>query len=66
MKWQKRVFNPKYTDDSEPRSLPDNGLEPRNLQLWRTPVPGGWLLVTSHADALTFIPDPQHRWDWWN
>src|SRR5579862_3122711 len=36
--------------------------------LWRTPVPGGWLLMTVNQKAnspdptVSFYPDPEHRW----
>lgn len=38
--------------------------------LYRTPVPGGWLLVGFENDAfggaktsVTFYPDPHHSWN---
>jgi hypothetical protein len=31
--------------------------------LYRTPVPGGWLIMTCGNDtAICFYPDPKHRW----
>jgi hypothetical protein len=36
--------------------------------LWRTPVPGGWLLMTLNARSsdpipmVSFYPDPDHHW----
>lgn len=30
--------------------------------LFRSAVPGGWLL-SNEFGALTFLPDPDHRWD---
>jgi hypothetical protein len=32
----------------------------------RTPVPGGWLVLTSagvEAVSTAFVPDPEHTWD---
>jgi hypothetical protein len=33
----------------------------------RARVPGGWLVYTwelaNNSPALTFVPDPDHRWD---
>jgi hypothetical protein len=38
--------------------------------VYRTPVPGGWFIVTGLGDHLggnkssvTFYPDPHHSWD---
>ncbi len=31
-------------------------------KLFRTKVPGGWL-VSSTTASITFFPDPKHRWD---
>ena len=32
--------------------------------LYRTKVPGGWLVRTqsSDSDFLVFLPDPDHKW----
>ena len=36
--------------------------------LWRTPVPGGWLLMTVNSrtsdpqPSIAFYPDPEHIW----
>ncbi len=36
--------------------------------LWRTQVPGGWLVMTVNGrstdpqPSLTFLPDPEHQW----
>ena len=40
---------------------------------WRTPVPGGWLVMSKYdsvkydaggtTTSLTFYPDPDHTWD---
>ena len=36
--------------------------------LWRTPVPGGWFVMTVNArtsdpqPSITFYPDPEHVW----
>lgn len=38
------------------------------LRLWRTPVPGGWLLMavngksSSPDPVMSFYPDPRHAW----
>jgi hypothetical protein len=29
--------------------------------VYRAKIPGGWLV--SFSDGLTFVPDPEHRWD---
>ena len=36
-------------------------------RMWRTPVPGGWLIVTLPESNVTqtatcFYPDPNHEW----
>ena len=36
-------------------------------RMWRTPVPGGWLVVTLPESNVTqtatcFYPDPNHQW----
>ncbi len=32
--------------------------------VYRTKVPGGWLVLVSNVTAtLTFYPDPEHKWD---
>ncbi len=31
-------------------------------RVYRTEVPGGWLVRTYKNGAVTFIPDPQHEW----
>lgn len=37
--------------------------------VYRTPVPGGWLVVMfwasqmSGGPSITFMPDPDHAWD---
>ncbi|MEP6754973.1 MAG: hypothetical protein ABJA67_05690 [Chthonomonadales bacterium] len=36
--------------------------------MWRTPVPGGWLVMTVNArtsdpqPSVTFLPDSNHEW----
>jgi hypothetical protein len=55
MKWQNKKINSAH---------PYKATEPVNVNLWRSQVPGGWLVLTSNSDAVTFIPDPQHSWDW--
>ncbi|MDQ3012792.1 MAG: hypothetical protein M3X11_19050 [Acidobacteriota bacterium] len=33
-------------------------------EIWRAKVPGGWLLIIHYGEtAITFYPDPQHKWD---
>ena len=42
------------------------------VHLWRSKVPGGWLLMTKYdavkydaggtSTTLTFYPDPEHAW----
>lgn len=31
--------------------------------LYRSAVFGGWLVSNGYEGALTFIPDPEHKWD---
>lgn len=39
------------------------------IWLWRTPVPGGWLLMAVNKKSngpdptVSFYPDPEHRWN---
>lgn len=39
------------------------------ISLWRTPVPGGWLLMTVNARSndpqptVSFYPDGDHEWN---
>ena len=39
-----------------------------SMSVWRTPVPGGWLIKTLNSNsnspdpALTFYPDAEHCW----
>lgn len=38
----------------------------KGLALYRSKVPGGWLLWAHYGKApgsLTFYPDPKHKWD---
>ena len=41
-----------------------------SIPMWRTPVPGGWFIITmlpsndSYDTNTTFYPDPEHAWDW--
>jgi hypothetical protein len=32
---------------------------------FRSKIPGGWLIYYSRTDSvvLTFVPDPEHKWD---
>ena len=32
-------------------------------ELYRTAVPGGWLISQSLTGGLVFLPDPDHEWD---
>ena len=32
-------------------------------ELYRTAVPGGWLISQSLTGGLVFLPDPEHEWD---
>ena len=40
-----------------------------SIPMWRTPVPGGWLIMTliqgtaTHTTTTSFYPDPEHIWD---
>lgn len=50
------------------QELPDDRVHVYEILLWRTPVPGGWLLMTvnkrsnSPDPVLSFYPDPDHIW----
>lgn len=41
--------------------LPGVGSIVHLLRMFRLPVPGGWLVLTS-APSLSFCPDPDHAW----
>jgi hypothetical protein len=30
--------------------------------VYRTRVPSGWLVKTNAGKAITFVPDPEHKW----
>ncbi|SUO95628.1 hypothetical protein [Suttonella ornithocola] len=30
---------------------------------YRSPVFGGWLISNGYEGGITFIPDPEHKWD---
>ncbi len=32
-------------------------------EIFRSPVPGGWLISHGIDGGLTFVPDPSHDWD---
>jgi hypothetical protein len=34
-----------------------------NFSIYRTKIPGGWLVAVRPHDSVTFVPDPQHEWD---
>ena len=34
-----------------------------SFAIYRSKVPGGWLVAVRPHDSLTFVPDPQHEWD---
>jgi hypothetical protein len=41
------------------------GFSKNLIQLLRSKVPGGWLVVTVggvEATGVTFLPDPDHEW----
>ncbi len=35
-----------------------------DVDMWRTEVPGGWIVLAQAGDGLgtTFYPDPEHKW----
>jgi hypothetical protein len=36
----------------------------KSLRIFRTPIPGGWLVVTYRTQvSVTFVPDENHIWD---
>jgi hypothetical protein len=43
------------------RVLVDN--PPSATLLYRAKIPGGWLLRGGGDGPLTFVPDPDHKWD---
>jgi len=34
-----------------------------NFTIYRAKIAGGWLVAVRPYDNLTFVPDPQHKWD---
>lgn len=55
----KRIFGTgplKWEVLVEPDSAPTQAI-------LRTPIPGGWLLSGVATGGLTFVPDPEHKWD---
>ena len=34
-----------------------------NFTIYRAKILGGWLVAVRPHDNLTFVPDPQHKWD---
>lgn len=58
-----------FSSKSDPKLLTweqikSNGSAPYST-VWRTKVPGGWLITiySPNGPGLTFMPDPQHIWD---
>lgn len=51
------------------QALPPGKIAPQHVETWRTPVPGGWLVLVIQKSgqisglSTTFYPDPQHEWD---
>ena len=48
----------------EPTSIPwekMDGVDQWN-KVWRTPVPGGWLLMSNDRVPPVFLPDKDHEW----
>lgn len=40
------------------------GFNKKSLDTYRSKIPGGWLVICSWGDqSLTFVPDPEHKWD---
>ena len=33
------------------------------VDMYRSPVVGGWLITNGENGALVFIPDPEHHWN---
>lgn len=45
-------------------SREEKGVFSLSWDVYRTKVPGGWLvLVMQNTSGLTFVPDPDHKWD---
>ena len=44
---------------------PADATEFLSLAMYRTKVPGGWLVMAkvTHGVSVSFYPDPQHAWD---
>ena len=34
-----------------------------NFTIYRAKIPGGWPVGVRPHDNLSFVPDPQHKWD---
>jgi hypothetical protein len=56
-----------------PEAQPDEAADEEPAVVWerlssnwqrvmRAEVPGGWLVALANATAVTFFPDPHHRW----
>ncbi len=42
----------------------NGGIFKLDWEVYRTKVPGGWLVVVMHnTSGLRFYPDPEHKWD---
>lgn len=67
MKWEEKIINPPTMvpdpEDSERIKKIYKEGEPRTI-LFRTAVPGGWLVLTESVGAITYIPDSSHSWKW--
>jgi hypothetical protein len=46
-------------------SDPAHATEFLSISMYRTKVPGGWLLMArvTHGVSVSFYPDPNHAWD---
>jgi len=71
--WQLPEGNAAMAQEKTGRNLEWHGLTSSGvgstIVIFRTKVPGGWLMMLSPASSnrsdsgLAFIPDPEHKWD---
>ena len=57
------AWEPLGGTNKDPRAPFDNS----SLYIARSKMPGGWLVtavgLTAQAVSITFVPDPEHKWD---
>ncbi len=67
--WSKPLTTPPKSKPTNPKKSDGPEIKWEHIQsngpsMWRARVPGGWLVYAEmSAPALTFYPDPKHKWD---